>query len=160
MVCFIQEINVISAQLFAEQNFFSLHIPKQHSYFCGADGTAGIFCQLPYEAGWLKPSSVEMHQAWTFEGCSTDWATALWLKRTCRPNKLLFPNFCSPFLALILLWLIESSAKTYLCSYMEMQFSCHQLWLVSFSFPITLWQREKESISDFLVQSRSIFRGY
>ena len=42
------------------------------------DGAARIV--LPtYAAAWFKPTSVELlHQTWTFEGRSTNWASAPW----------------------------------------------------------------------------------
>ena len=35
----------------------------------------------PNAASWFKPTSVELHQIGTFEGCSTNWATAPWPER-------------------------------------------------------------------------------
>ena len=56
---------------------FSQLIHKEHTYFCATDGAARNFFLLPpYAAAWFQHTSVKLHQTGTYEGHSTDWATA------------------------------------------------------------------------------------
>ena len=79
-------INDKSAYVKTIQNdvAFLLLTSKQRSYITKTGGTAWIFSFLlvrqPDQRDdilWCEPTLVELHQAGTFEVCSTDWAIAL-----------------------------------------------------------------------------------
>ena len=66
-------------------NFFTIYFPKQRPHFWSStDGATRIFLPLR-AAAWFEPM-VELHQTGTFEGRSTNWATAPRQAWWCLPS--------------------------------------------------------------------------
>ena len=67
---FLSQVKIFVHSLFPNRALISVLM------LAATDVTARILCLPPYAAAWLEPMSVELHHTWTFEGRSTDWATA------------------------------------------------------------------------------------
>ena len=57
------------------QYFFATFRNHTFLYPCIHHGTARFIPNSFVAAACFQPTSVELHQTWTFEGCSTNWAT-------------------------------------------------------------------------------------
>ena len=60
---------------FNSQYFFATFRNHTFLYPCIHHGTARFIPNSFVAAACFQPTSVELHQTWTFEGCSTNWAT-------------------------------------------------------------------------------------